>query len=234
MGGTGKPYEKLSQVVFQSIVSQGDVRNIAVQHDVTLKGKHGNSHQIDAYWKFSVGHIEYETVVQAKDWRHPVDQGELFKFKAVLDDLPGQPNGIFVSRAGYQQGAINYALAHGILIYELREADDEPNLILTTTGWARYAVMRRPLRGIIGTTEDTILKSMYALSFVWDVFTPDFSNINFNVSASWLQREYPTTDFTKIGEVRPLLHFCTRNISTTKMERWLAAWQCFFRNSRWL
>jgi restriction endonuclease Mrr len=116
----GNPYEELSQIVFQSILSQGDLPNVAVQHNVTLRGKHTN-HQIDVYWKFEVGGIQYETIVQAKDWKNPVNQGELLKFKGVLDDLPGQPKGIFVTRTGYQSGAKEWAFAHGILLYELKE-----------------------------------------------------------------------------------------------------------------
>jgi hypothetical protein len=200
---TGKHYEKLATVVLQSIINQSDVRNIIVEHNKTLRGKSGTvSHQIDVYWKFALGHVVYETVVEAKDWKNQVDQGEIFKFKAVLDDLPGQPKGIFVSRAGYQQGAIDYALHHGILIYEFREEDDQPNLILTTTGWAHYAVVGVPFRGIIRSVEETIPENVYALGFVVDVFTPCFSNINFEVSTSWLRSEYPTMDFSKIGEVK--------------------------------
>jgi hypothetical protein len=91
-----------------------------VKHDVTLAGK-TTTHQIDVYWEFEVGGIRYVTVVQAKDWMSAVDQGELLKFNSVLTDLPSQPRGVFVTRTGYQEGALNYARAQGILLYELRE-----------------------------------------------------------------------------------------------------------------
>jgi hypothetical protein len=51
------------------------------------------------YWKFAVGTAEYETIVQCKDHKNSVDQGELLKFRSVLNDLAGQPKGIVVSRA---------------------------------------------------------------------------------------------------------------------------------------
>jgi len=198
---TGKPYERLAQAVLQAIINQSDVHNIEVQHDVTLQGKL-TSHQIDVYWKFSVGGVEYETVVQAKDWNEPVNQGEMLKFKAVLDDLPGQPRSIVVSRTGYQQGARTVALVEGILIYEFREADDPPATGLTTSGWAHYALVGMPVRGIISTTEEPAQENVHSLGFVIDVFTPEFSNIQFNVSTSWLQSEYPTTDARKIAELK--------------------------------
>lgn len=118
---TGHPYEKLTQQIFSEILNRDEVTNIEVRHDVTLIGLTTN-HQIDVYWEFERGGIKYTTVVQAKDWTtNAVDQGELLKFRGVLDDLPGQPRGVFVTRTGYQQGALTFAAAHGILLYILRE-----------------------------------------------------------------------------------------------------------------
>jgi Restriction endonuclease len=147
-------------------------------------------------------------VVQVKDWMNPVNQGELFKFKGVLDDLPGRPTGIVVTRSGYQKGAREFAHEHGILIYELREADCPPPLVLTTTGWARFWIIGTPLRGIIATKGETI-PNLSGRSFAYDVFTPDFSNFRFDVSLGWFQSEHPTTDVNKIGELNmppSLLH----------------------------
>jgi hypothetical protein len=53
---TGAAYEKLVQGIFQAIVEQNK----------TLQGKI-STHQIDVYWKFQTGGIEYEVIVQAKD-----------------------------------------------------------------------------------------------------------------------------------------------------------------------
>jgi Restriction endonuclease len=197
---TGIPYETLAQVVFQWIVNQSEVRNIKVQHDVTLQGTF-TPHKIDVYWKFAIGRVEYETIVQAKDWKRPVDKGELMEFKGVLDDLPGQVKGIFVSRAGYQQGAVDFALGHGILLYELREADAEPNLVLQTTGWATFALFKTPLRVIENTTDVGISEKMYGLRFEYEVFTPSFSNIRFNAPTGWFENKYPAMEVTKLAEL---------------------------------
>lgn len=107
-------------MIFESILNSGDVKTIEVKQNVLLTGR-STTHQIDVYWEFERGGIKYFTVVQAKDWANAVNQGELLKFKAVLDDLPNQPRGVFVTRTGYQEGALNYAKANGILLYELRE-----------------------------------------------------------------------------------------------------------------
>lgn len=120
---TGIAYEKLAQQVFEQIVNQKGVNTINIQHNLTLQGK-TTLHQIDVYWEFEIGGIVYKTIVQAKDWSNPVDQGELLKFKGVLDDLPDQPRGVFVTRTGYQTGAKDIANAHGMILYEMREPRD--------------------------------------------------------------------------------------------------------------
>lgn len=121
---TGIPYELLTKRIFQDILNQSEVKTILVQHNVSLKGKSA-VHQIDVYWKFELNGISYETIVQSKDWNQAVSQGALLQFKAILDDLPGSPVGIFVTRTGYQAGAREYATTHGIILYELREPKDE-------------------------------------------------------------------------------------------------------------
>src|SRR5271170_3094022 len=101
---TGNAYENLIQIIFQAILGQKKFPNLKVERNIKLKGKTAR-HQIDVYWKFEFGGVPYVAIVQAKDWSKPVEQAHLLTFKAVLDDLPGQPRGIFVTRVGYQQGA---------------------------------------------------------------------------------------------------------------------------------
>lgn len=121
---SGQEYEQLVRDLFEQILNQDVVETISVQQNVLLAGK-STIHQIDVYWKFKTGGVTYETIVQAKDWSSKVDQGELIKFKGVLDDLPNQPRGVFVTRTGFQSGAENFAKANGILLFELREPSDE-------------------------------------------------------------------------------------------------------------
>ena len=198
---TGESYENLVQVIFQSIVLQRDYPNLSVKRNVILQGK-TTSHQIDIYWKFEVGGVQYETIVQAKDWNKPVDKSHLLAFKAILDDLPGQPRGIFVTRSGYQAGAKEFALAHGILVYELREAEEEAPVPLTVGGWANIKLVRMPLHGTVKCVgEEANIENIYAVGFVWDVCTPQFSEMKFDVSQSWLKQEYPEKDLSDAKRV---------------------------------
>jgi hypothetical protein len=132
----GLYYEILNQRIFDAIVNQDEVKTIDVQHDLKLQGK-TTKHQIDVYWEFVKGKITYRNIVQTKDWGGPVSQGEMYKFKAVLDDLPNQPRGIFVSRNGYQKGALEVAEKNGILTYKLEIVfnDDKKSVAMGIMEW---------------------------------------------------------------------------------------------------
>jgi len=174
---------------------------LVVEHDVTLQGKTAR-HQIDVYWRFEVGGVPHEAIVQAKDWQKPVDQLHLLAFSKVLEDLPGQPRGIFVTRTGYQQGAKEFALAHGILLYELREADYPSPPGMTPGGWAIIKLIQMPLQGLITSGEPDInAGSTIALGFDMEVFTPHISVNTFTTSTSWLKNEYPTEDTELLSTV---------------------------------
>lgn len=124
MKNTGRDYESLVELVFKQLLEQDCVKNIKIEKNVVLKGK-TTSHEIDVYWEFMAGNIKYSTIIQAKDWQQKVPQGEMLKLKAILEDLPGQPRGIFITKTGYQQGALDVAKANGIITYELREPTEK-------------------------------------------------------------------------------------------------------------
>ena len=83
---TGIQYEQLTKQIFEQLVNQNEVKTVKLEHNVILQGK-TTTHQIDVYWEFERGGIKYATIVQAKDWKQPVEQGQLLQLKAVLDDL---------------------------------------------------------------------------------------------------------------------------------------------------
>lgn len=121
---TGIPYEQLTQVIFDNILNQSETKTIDVKQNIILQGK-TTHHQIDVFWEFEQGGIKYQTIIQAKDWNQRVKQEQLFTFKSVLEDLPGQPRGVFVTKTGYQKGAKEVAEKNGILLFELREPNEK-------------------------------------------------------------------------------------------------------------
>jgi Restriction endonuclease len=144
---TGIPYEQVTQAIFNQIVNMDpkDVRTIEVLHNAALQGK-TLTHHIDVYWKFEVGGLVYQTIVQAKDWESKIKQGHMLEFKGVLDDIPGQPRGIYVTRSGYQRGARRFADACGIDLFVLQPKPKRVEPIpLTSYGFARVVTKSVPV-----------------------------------------------------------------------------------------
>lgn len=191
---SGKRYELLVQEIFRILLNQNEVRTIEVEHDVTLQGN-STTHQIDVYWEFEKGGIKYRTVVQAKDWANPVQQGELIKFKGVLDDLPQQPRGVFVTRTGYQEGAKQFAQAHGIALYELSEEPERPGITMTTLGWATLEPVMR--RFGIPATETAPAQEELAMATNATVYQPRFPKVTVEVDTAWFDDDPTTRDIDK-------------------------------------
>jgi hypothetical protein len=79
---TGKPYESLTQVLFQYILGQKEFPNIKVQSNITLQGKAAR-HQIDVHWKVEFAAVPHETIVRTKDLNNPVEQVHLLAFTEI-------------------------------------------------------------------------------------------------------------------------------------------------------
>jgi len=188
---TGGPYERLVQGIFQAIHDQEQVATINVEQHKTLQGK-AVPHVVDVYWKFEKGGIVYETIVQAKDWRSPVKKGQLIEFKGVLDDLPGQVRGVFVTRTGYQKGARDFAAAHKIILYELGELPPKKNVALTTFGWAIAKADIRSFSIRSKNPEEKPVEEL-AMGINMTVFNPRFSNLVFEVDRTSFQQNVPAS-----------------------------------------
>lgn len=156
---TGKPYERLTRQVFETLLAQQSVKNLRVEHDIKLQGL-TNEHQIDVYWEFEAGGITYRTVVECKDKTKPVDKQTLHALWTTLQDLPGQPRGVVVSRSGFQEGAERFAKAHGIVLYELRAPRDDD--------WKGFIT---------------------AVSIRGELLVPKLHGIEFKADNDWLTRE---------------------------------------------
>ncbi len=172
----GTDYELLVRSLFQDILDEDTVKTILVEHDVVLHGA-STDHQVDVYWKFEMGGIVYETVVQAKDWSRSVDQGELLKFAEVLDDLPGQPRGVFVTKTGYHKGARDVASGRGIVLYELYEQQPPPSLQIVVGGWVNVRIALAS-----GGGEET---RTFVAEYV--IFTPRIVHLSYEVEPQWLE-----------------------------------------------
>src|SRR5438477_11988452 len=121
----GNQYELIVRHVYDTLLNQREARNIAVKHLELIQGTK-SAYKIDVYWEFEIAGITYRTVVQAKDWNSRVKKDQVLTLKSVLDDIPGQPRGVIVTRVGLQKGAKELAEANGICIYVLAQAKRNP------------------------------------------------------------------------------------------------------------
>src|SRR4029077_8875572 len=85
------------------------------------------THEIDVWWEAEHKGFRRRVAFQCKDLARPVDQGEMLKFRAVLDDLDEEVHGVFVARGGYQRGAVMVAAMSSIYRLSIgdRVGDDD-------------------------------------------------------------------------------------------------------------
>ena len=115
MAKAGTEFELFSKELYEELLGQHDLKNLKVQHDVSLKGATGQLHQIDVYWEFLLGGITHKVAVECKDYTSTVTVGRIRDFAAALDDIGGI-KGIFLTKVGYQSGAKLFAEGKGIAL----------------------------------------------------------------------------------------------------------------------
>lgn len=132
MKNSGKSYELLTQWIYQQLLDYQNkgYRKIEVQHDILLLGKTGVEHQVDIYWEFELAGVMYKTIIEVKDWQTKVKKEHIMGFKEKLNDIASFPCGIFVSKSGFQSGAIEYARVHGIKLVTIDETNTMNHLYI--------------------------------------------------------------------------------------------------------
>ena len=112
-------YEKFTQEIYQELVNADVLKTTEVQHNVKLKGRSGQEHQIDVYWEYEIAGTKQKVAIECKNYNKNVAIGKIRDFYGVLCDL-NNVAGIMVTKVGYQKGAKEYASEYGISLKELR------------------------------------------------------------------------------------------------------------------
>lgn len=112
-------YEKFTQEIYQELVNVDVLKTTEVQHNVKLKGRSGQEHQIDVYWEYEIAGTKQKVAIECKNYNKTVGIGKVRDFYGVLYDL-NNVAGIMVTKVGYQKGAKEYASEYGISLKELR------------------------------------------------------------------------------------------------------------------
>ena len=62
---TWKGHELVTKAIFEALLKQSNAQNLEIKHNAKIPGlKVG--HQIDVYWKFSMGGIDHFVIVEVK------------------------------------------------------------------------------------------------------------------------------------------------------------------------
>ena len=130
MANSAEEYELFTQSVYQQLVNSDVVKPTKVEHNVKLKGRSGQEHQIDVYWEYKIAGNLHRVAIECKNYKTEVSIGKVRDFKGVLDDLNGV-NGIMVTKVGFQKGAKQYAKEYGISLKELRSPKTGETIIGT-------------------------------------------------------------------------------------------------------
>ena len=112
-------YEKFTQEIYQELVNADVLKTTNVQHNVKLKGRSGQQHQIDVYWEYEIAGTKQKVAIECKNYNKTVAVGKVRDFYGVLCDL-NNVAGIMVTKVGYQKGAKEYASEYVISLKELR------------------------------------------------------------------------------------------------------------------
>ena len=111
-------YEKFTQEIYQELVNADVLKTTDVQHNVKLKGRSGQEHQIDVYWEYEIAGTKQKVAIECKNYNKTVGIAKVRDFYGVLHDL-NNVAGIMVTKVGYQKGAKEYASEYGISLKEL-------------------------------------------------------------------------------------------------------------------
>ncbi len=97
-------YERLVARILQGMLKYDGFENLLVDHNVTLIGKSGATHQIDVFWEFKAAGTIYRTCVECKNYTSAVKKSHVAAFAATLNDI-GNANGIIATTSSFQKGA---------------------------------------------------------------------------------------------------------------------------------
>lgn len=80
-------YKKFTQEIYQELVNADVLKTTDVQHNVKLKGRSGQEHQIDVYWEYEIAGTKQKVAIECKNYNKTVGIGKVRDFCGVLYDL---------------------------------------------------------------------------------------------------------------------------------------------------
>jgi len=102
--GKGDDFEKVVENIYL-LLSKKERINAKIQTKVKMVGDDGATHEIDVLYSFEHFGVYYQVAIECKNWKNPINIGELRNFDYKLKRIGGI-NGIFISaESEFQDGA---------------------------------------------------------------------------------------------------------------------------------
>jgi Restriction endonuclease len=115
MAKNGATFEDYIHYVYSELLNlKGE--QIQVSKRTTFRPTNDESYEIDIYYEFFHVGVRHRVAIECKDWKSPVDQGRILEFHQKLKNIGEDIVGVFVSRVGYQSGAVSVSKRHGIIL----------------------------------------------------------------------------------------------------------------------
>ena len=116
----GKDFEALVALVEKAV---HNLPGVEVLHDVKLPTKYGRERQIDIVLKENRGRFTYLTIIECKNTNTKVTVNTVGAFKELKESVSAH-QGIMVSAAGFQSGALLSAKNENIHLYQLSQVKE--------------------------------------------------------------------------------------------------------------
>ncbi len=97
--------------------------NAVVTHNEKITGKSSVERQLDIVVRYNLGQFTILVVMDCKDWKKPVDIGDVGAFCDQVEDV-GANKGAIVCNAGFTDGAIKRAQEKGIDLLRVVDAEN--------------------------------------------------------------------------------------------------------------
>ncbi|MBO4134724.1 restriction endonuclease [Streptococcus suis] len=118
--GKGEDFEKVIADIC-SWLSMKERVNAKINTKVHILGDDGTTHEIDVLYTFEHFGISYQVGVECKNWKNPINVGELRNFDYKLNHIGGI-SGIFVSaESEFQNGARKVSEYNGIKLVKYED-----------------------------------------------------------------------------------------------------------------
>ncbi|MDQ0647303.1 hypothetical protein QFZ53_001499 [Microbacterium natoriense] len=108
----GEFFESYIRYMYDSLLAQ-QAEEVTVQRRVKVEDTHGSSFEIDVLYEFSVAGVRHRVAIECKDTRRPIGRDDVIAFVGKVKGL-SHTIGVFISRRGFQAGALKYLDDHGI------------------------------------------------------------------------------------------------------------------------